>query len=355
MARHHVIRPWESTLVRRCRRAWDFGARERQDDEPVEPLRMFDLEEAILDALDVYYFPGMWEWQREIVRPLTVAGFEKSMRRQRAAYEQARDPSVEQVRDWETHLELGRGMLQRYFEWASDADRFTPIQVAAQFDVNVPDPANPESGLTTPDGRALQYRARINTVVIDDHELYWLIEHRVVTDPQWPPLERLLLDQQSLNRCWAWQLGFLARLEGTIHNELRAVPPGAGNAAEVALRALPGEGGIITQRSTEAFRRTHIPRTEREIEQHGTAFAYQMQDMIDPASRIYPNPSWQHCSDCAYRPPCLALNRGRDPQPVLDASYRQRVGDDFEPGRLGSVWGFVPAVHRVEDYRTPGE
>ncbi|MFN2495646.1 MAG: hypothetical protein ABR608_07045 [Pseudonocardiaceae bacterium] len=355
MAKHHVTRPWESGLFRRCRRAWDLGARERQDYEPIEPLRVFDFEEAIHDALDVYYFPGMWEWNREIVRPLTVAGFERSMRRQRAAYERARDLSAEQVRDWEAHLELGTGMLERYFEWTSEADRFTPIQVAAQFDVNVPDPANPESGLTTPGGRALQYRARINTVVIDDHELYWLVEHRVVTDPQWPPLDRLLLDEQSLSRCWAWQLGFLARLEGTIHNELRLTPPGAGKASEVALRALPGAGGIITQRSTESFRRTHIPRTELEIEQQGTAVAHQMQEMVDPALRIYPNPSWEHCSSCAYRPPCLAMTQGLDAQPILDSSYRKRVGEDFEPGRLGSVWGFVPEVHRVADYRAPGE
>jgi hypothetical protein len=46
---------------------------------------MFDFGEAMHDALDVYYFPGMWEWNRAIVRPLAVAGFEKAMRRQRAA------------------------------------------------------------------------------------------------------------------------------------------------------------------------------------------------------------------------------------------------------------------------------
>jgi hypothetical protein len=117
---------------------------------------------------------------------------------------------------------------------------------------------------------------------------------------------------------------------------------------------LPSEGGIITQRSTELFRRTHIPRTEQEIDQQGTVFARQMQDMLDPALRIYPNPSWEHCADCAYRAPCLAMTQGLDAQPVLDSGYRERVSEDFEPGRLGSVWGFVPEIHRVADYRSPG-
>ena len=144
MGLNYVVRPRESRLFRQCRRAWDFDARERQDLELTEPAQVFDFGEAIHDALDVYYFPGMWEWNREIVRPLAVAGFEKSMRRQRATYAAARDLSAEQVGDWEQHLELGADLLERYFEWALENDRFTPIQVATQFDVVVPDPADAE-------------------------------------------------------------------------------------------------------------------------------------------------------------------------------------------------------------------
>ncbi|MGH3874708.1 MAG: PD-(D/E)XK nuclease family protein [Pseudonocardiaceae bacterium] len=354
MSVKHVTRPWEHGLFRRCRRAWDLGTRERQDYEPIEPPQVFDLGEAIRDALDVYYFPGMWDWNRAIVRPLAVAGLEKSMRRQRTAYEQARALSAEQVRDWEQHLELGTGVLQRYFEWALETDRFTPIQVAAQFDVNVPDPANPGSGLVTPDQRAIQFRVKIDLAVIDDHELYWLVEHRIITGPDWPDLDQLRLDEQALTRSWAWQPGFLAKLEGTIHNELRATRPDPARTPEVAVRAMPGPGGIITQRSTESFRRTHIPRTELEIERRGIAIARELQEMTDPSLRIYPNPSWEHCSTCAYRSPCLAINQGLDEQPILHSSYRHRVAEDFEPGRLGSVWGFVPEIYRVAEHQPPG-
>jgi PD-(D/E)XK nuclease superfamily len=350
---NYVARPWESRLFRRCRRAWDLGARERQDYEPIEPAQVFDFGEAMHDALDVYYFPGMWDWNRAIVRPLAVAGFEKSMRRQRDVYTQTRDLSAEQVQDWEQHLELGRGVLERYFDWASDVDRFTPIQVASQFDIALPDPANPDSGLITPEGRPLQYRVRIDLVVIDDHELYWLVEHRITSDQHWLDLEALRLDEQALTRSWAWQLGFLAKLEGTIHNELRAAAPAAGNSA-VQVRAVPGAGGITTQRSTDSFRRTHIPRTELEIERYGIAVALEMQDMTDPSLRIYPNLSWEHCSGCAYRQPCLAMTQGIDERPILEAAYRKRAGGDFELGRLGSVWGFVPEIHRVAEHRAPG-
>ncbi len=355
MSVNYVTRPRESRLYRRCRRAWDLGARERQDYELIEPAQVFDFSEAIHDALDVYYFPGMWDWNRAIVRPLAVAGFEKSMHRQRATFAQARDLSAEQVRDWDQHLELGTGVLERYFEWALETDRFTPIQVRAQFDINVPDPTDPDSGLITPDRRAIQYRVKIDLAVIDDHELYWLVEHRIITDTAWPDLDQRRLDEQALTRSWAWQLSFLAKLEGTIHNELRATMPDPAQTPGVAIRAIPGPGGIITQRSTGAFRRTHIPRTELEIERRGVAVAHEMQEMTDPSLRIYPNPSWENCSTCAYRSPCLTINQGLDEQPILQTAYRQRVGEDFEPGRLGSVWGFVPEIHRVAEHQPPGQ
>jgi hypothetical protein len=35
-----------------------------------------------------------------------------------------------------------------------------------------------------------------------------------------------------------------------------------------------------------------------------------------------------------------------DPEPVLSGHYRARIRRDFEEGRLGSVWGYVP--HRPD-------
>jgi hypothetical protein len=355
---NYVARPWESRLFRQCRRAWDLGARERQNYEPIEPAQVFSFSEAIHDALDVYYFPGMWEWNREIVRPLAVAGFEKSMRRQRNAYTQTCELSTEQAEDWDRHLELGTGLLWRYFEWTRDLDRFTPIGVASQFDISLPDPADPDRGLIAHDGRPLQYRVQIDLAVIDDHDLYWLVEHRVVTGSQWPVLDELRLDEQALTRSWAWQLAFLAKLEGTIYNELRLTEPDADKPSTdkpvVKVRAVPGPGGITTQRSSESFRRTHLPRTETEIARRGVGVALEMQDMTDPSVRIYPNPSWESCSGCAYRSPCLAMTQGTDEDSILETSFRKRISEDFQPGRLGSVWGFVPEVYRVAEHRARG-
>jgi len=105
------------------------------------------------------------------------------------------------------------------------------------------------------------------------------------------------------------------------------------------------------QHRSEFFRRTQIPRSALELEQRGLAVALEMQDMTDSALRLYPSPSVDHCSGCAYRRPCVAMTQGLDEQPILAGSYRKRVGEDFETGRLGSVWGFVPETTRVAEHR----
>lgn len=352
MGTHHMIRPWESAMFRRCRRAWDLGARERQDYEPVEPTRVFDFGEAIRDALEVYYFPGMWDWNRDIVRPLAIKAFDRSMRRHREDYESHRELSGEQQRDWEEQLAQGSDMLARYFDWALEVDRFTPIQVAAQFDIVVPDPDDPGDGLTTSDGRGIWYRVRVDMVVMDEHELYWLAEHTIADAGAWRELDALLLDEQSLTRSWAWQLGFLGEVEGTIHTELSTAAPQQAQTTEVA--ALGGPNGFIVQHTSECFRRTEIPRGTAELDRRGLEIGLETRDMTDPALRLYPNPSWEHCSTCPYRAPCIAMTQGVDERPILEASFRKRPGSDFEPGRLGSVWGFVPDVYRVAEHRSPG-
>jgi hypothetical protein len=54
----------------RCRRQWDFQAGMRQNLEPQDRPTAPDLDRAIRDALAVYYFPGMWDWDRRVRLPL---------------------------------------------------------------------------------------------------------------------------------------------------------------------------------------------------------------------------------------------------------------------------------------------
>ncbi|MGH8974659.1 MAG: hypothetical protein ACRD0C_15845, partial [Acidimicrobiia bacterium] len=193
-----ILRPWERELFTGCRRAWDLGARERQNWEPATPSLVFDVAEAIRDALAVYYFPGMWSWTRAIVRPLATEGFAKSMARQRDAYEAAHGLTPDQERDYDECLAAGRDLLEAYYEWAPEQDeKLTPLSVEALFDVTVPDPDHPERGLLTPAGQGVDYRVRTDAAMVDNAGRIWIMDHRLVTGA-WPAADLLVLDEQLL-------------------------------------------------------------------------------------------------------------------------------------------------------------
>lgn len=58
--------------------------------------------------------------------------------------------------------------------------------------------------------------------------------------------------------------------------------------------------------------------------------------MTDPELVPYPTPGG-HCSECPYRPPCLTMQEGGDPETLLAADYRIRPEEQPEEGRLGAV------------------
>ncbi|MGH8994310.1 MAG: hypothetical protein ACRDYV_03665 [Acidimicrobiia bacterium] len=335
-----ILRPWERDLFTGCRRAWDLGARERQNWEPAAPSRPFSPGDALRDAMAVYYFPGMWSWSRAIVRPLATAGFVKAMVRQRDAYETAHGLSPEQERDYETTLAAGQALLEDYYDWAPEQDgQLTPLSVEALFDVPVIDPRQPDLGLLTPAGQGVDYRVRVDLAMVDNAGRNWVMDHRLVVGP-WREVDLLLLDEQLLNRTWAWEHHFLAHARGTIHNELRLEGPFEADPD-------PSTRKRIRQVATPRFRRSTIRRGRPEIDSVGERLAAQVMQMSQPDVVCYPNPSARRCPPCDYRAPCLALQQGQDPGDVLALDYRKRTTPDFEPGRLGSVWGFVP--HRIDE------
>jgi hypothetical protein len=355
--------PADRGAFKRCRRQWDFGARERQNYEPAEPPAVPDLERAVRDALAVYYFPGMWDWQRSVVLPLVLQGLARSMGGPAAGG---------------GDLAAAEALLRRYFEWAPGVDRFSPIQVECRFEVNLPDPAGGDRELVLPDGRPIRYQGRVDLLAGDEHDRYWVVAHRLAD--RFATADELLLDEELVAAGWALERFYPGmRIAGTIHNELRPAnvpvgldqpPPKA--APRIALRRRPSRrhqrgipqheasgggrslpyarrGAVRTGRPDPAvvagegegrFRRTRIPRDPGELDAAGARLAAEALDMVDPGLRLYPNPAPEHCGGCQFVGPCLALERGQDVAAVLEAGYRDRGPERVESGRLGAAtWG----------------
>ena len=353
--------PADRGAFKRCRRQWDFGARERQGFEPARPAPALDLDLAVRDALAVYYFPGMWDWQRSVVLPLVLQGLARSLGRQPAA--------------GADDLAAGEALLRRYFEWAPRVDRFSPIQVEGGFEVNLPDPAGGDRELVLADGRPIRYQGRADLLAGDEHDRYWVVSHRLVD--RFGTDDDLLLDEELVAACWAVERFYPGmRVAGTMHNELLAPaapavggrrPAAHGSAgrrrsastsgASPSMSPAAGAGrcpmpaavppGAVRPtrrpwpaRATGSSGRTRILRDRAELEAMGARLAAEALEMVDPGLRLYPSPAPEHCGSCQFVAPCLAMERGDDVRAVLEAGYRDRGPERVEPGRLGAAtWG----------------
>jgi hypothetical protein len=357
----YLITPEDRACFRRCRRQWDFAARSRRNLEPRSATPGSDLERALVEALAVYYFPGMWDWDRRVVLPLVRQGFERALSRGSAP-----------DRGWEEGLALGLGLLEEYFEWAPGVDRFSPVLIEAEYEVTVEDPGCPGQGLVTPGGDAVRYRGKIDLLAVDRHDEYWIFRHRLV-EGDWAPVEALLADDGLLTACWAWEQFYPGMaVAGTVDNEIRLSGPDPEGARARRLgvgfsRGLPGgrrgpvrqhepsgggrsipqhqrvatrvrrpsPGPRIEREEAGRFRRTWIRRTRQEVAGAGRQLGTEAADMIRPDLVPYPSPSEAVCPFCSYLPLCAVVSAGQDPEPLLRTSYRVRPPDRLQEGRLG--------------------
>lgn len=273
----------ERTAFKRCRRAWDLGARVRRGLEPAlatggaGPL---PTDHPAREALAVHYFPGMWAWDRAIVRPLVL----------RAAGEAA-------------------AFVERYVDWAERVDDFEPLRVEFDYDARVPDPSG-DGDLAAPDGRAVHYTGRAHALVIDADRARWLLVHRF---GPWSSPKVLQLDEEAVTAAWAWEHTFLdTRIQGVLYNELTL---------------------------DARFRRTRVRLSRDAIARAGEQLAREAAEMLDPDLAVYPTPATD-CESCAFVAPCIEMQTGGDAENLLTRHFRARPPEKLEEGRLGgSTWG----------------
>jgi hypothetical protein len=330
----------DRTAFKRCRREWDLSSRNRRNLEPILRPGPIDLTQALRDALAVYYFPGMWEWDRSIVAPLVHQALNRSVRAQAEADD---DQALQET------LDRGHALLDAYAAWAPTVDHFTPVRVDTDFEVNIPDPATPGAYLLTPTGDEIRYCDRVDLLTIDSDDAYWVVQHRLITG-SWADHDTLQLDERTIAWSWAWPQFYLGmQITGTVYNEIRAdagelgakAPQPAGR-PQVRHRRMYARSGTVSgerldAEGTDLFRRTRIRRGQAELAAAGADLAAEASTATSTDLEIYPSPAPGVCARCAYRPPCLILNQGGEVSAELSRSYRHRAPEPIQEGRLGGV------------------
>jgi hypothetical protein len=329
---------------KRCRRQWDFAS--RRGLEPIAGMESV-LPAVLKDALAVYYYPGTWDWQPELRQSLVHKAASRTLQEAGAA----------------DALSTATAILDAYDAWASTVDDFAPVKIGHDVGGLVPDPRDPERGLTTPDGAAVTYTCRIDLLAVDAADEYWVVRHLILDD--WQELDALIGDEAAVAACWAWEQEYLGmEISGTIHNQVRITGPldrpVADGTARIRVhqseasgggRAIPqhrrlsartsrsDESGHIEQSTAGFVRRTRIRRSRAEIGAVGAQIGAEAVEMCgEPA--IYPTFA-AHCLACEFLAPCRAIVEGTDPEPLLAAKFRPRPADDQRKPRLGqATWGF---------------
>ncbi|MGA8547416.1 MAG: hypothetical protein WB785_19460 [Mycobacterium sp.] len=334
---------------KRCRRQWDFASPHRRGLAPVGAVDPA-LTASIKDALAVYYYPGTWDWPHELKQSLV----HKAVKR---ALDDAGQPDS---------LKTATTLLDSYDAWASTIDDFAPVKIDHDVEPLVPDPRDPERGLTIPDGSPVIYTCRIDLLAVDAADEYWVVRHQIVDD--WQDLDALIRDEVAVAGCWAWEQEYLGmEISGTIHNEVRISGPldlpaadrAATGASYRVRQSEPSGGGRsipqhrrmsartartddtnrVEQCTAGLVRRTRIRRTRAEIGLVAMLVGAEAIDMTsNPA--IYPTFA-QHCRACEFSSPCLALVEGTDAETILAQRFRRQPTDEPRKPRLGqSTWGF---------------
>ncbi|MEO5884792.1 MAG: hypothetical protein ABIQ58_04670 [Candidatus Limnocylindrales bacterium] len=363
-----VLRSREIENFRSCRRQWDLGAIERRGLVPVIRANVFNLEAAVRMGLAVYYFPALDDWNRQIVRPLALKGFNRAMSEQASAYEKTRTLTPELARDWQRHRRLGEALLARYFDWADAADDSDSLFSDELIWTPVPDPDDPVRDLGLDGGRPIRFVTRIDQLVSDPNDEHWIVEHRVAFD-DFAPDAALIDDDEQQRAIWAIETAYPQLLvSGTIYNELlvhaddpdrfaepsldaadvretrdmsrvrhpsgaAARQPVSPDPEEIAARSVAVDR--VDQRAgTDDVRRSVVRRSRAAIEAAGQRVARDIRQMIDPGVDIAPNPSAERCPPCPFLLPCTTMQAGGDPDLVLLTEFRRRGEEELDDAGL---------------------
>jgi hypothetical protein len=346
-----TLRSTELETFRRCPRAWDLGSRNRQNYVPIVPCDVFDFDRAIRDALAVFYFPAMDDWDRKIVRPLALHAFRRKIQEHRASYEVLHPLDAAEIALWTRYSALGERFLEHYFAWCATVDDFESVLCDHELRAPVPDPAIAGRDLVAPDGRALRYVSRLDQLIAEGDEL-WIVHHRLADG--WANVQELLDDWLGVSQAWAAEICHSQlRIAGNVYNELRVdeAPPDdpatipdeldrrnmtgarhvnrrrdylSPNTVPCLQARAPSSDEIVRLDGNDRFRRTYVSRARSSIEQIGEAIARDTVATTASDAPTVPRHSPDNCLRCPYGEPCDAMDAGLDVAPVLAARYRKR-------------------------------
>lgn len=379
----HEIHTSERRSFRACRRRWDWLFRENR--YPKVTAKPLEFGVAFHAAMEVYYAPETWDWDREVVSSQAIMKFVEECEKQKAiAIEENGHLYLdgEQEEDYAERVELGRGMLTYYFTHVApfEDQNWTPSKVEIKFMVAIPHPETGETLWCKCDscwnryvayarkvyeetgrddhaprhlwnGLPVVYAGRLDMLAVDGDGGYWIFDWKTTRSIA-ENYEFLYLDDQIGSYVWALdQIGIPVR--GFVYHEQRKgypQPPAKNKVRrlgcifsknknqdtnyEMYLKTIMAEDreayeeglyddmlDFLKAEGITYFARHQIHKSPTELVNIGRNIGMEALDMINPDLLVYPSPGRFGCNFCAFREPCISKNDGSDYQYTLDTMF----------------------------------
>ena len=209
-------------------------------------------------------------------------------------------------------------------------------------------------------GLPVTYGGRIDCLVEDEYGRLWLVDWKTAArlsgqEEGDSPDEYILLDDQITSYCWAlWTLGI--PIAGFIHHEIKKAFPiepepnktqrkgcwysvnkqqntdyhlyletiSEGDPGGLASGAYDEFLAWLKEEGPRYYSRKQVTRSEDELRNAGHNIYLEALDITDPNLRVYPSPGRFACTFCAFRQPCIGMNRNEDVEYMFLSNFEKR-------------------------------
>lgn len=364
-------------MYRRCKRKAYLASRLWLGLQPVKPNSTLWLGSGVHKGIEMFY--GYRQDPVQVFNEWAAEGLERIRQTEGLLHEEKAK--------YDEMMELGRGMLEHYKQFAQQYDDFNVYvfpdgrpAVEILFEVPILDPQGnhlhayfdqPVEGMDEEqlsdleaDGIAavpVYYRGRIDLIVEDIYGDLWIFDHKTCkTFGDWSKLQ---LDTQVGSYIWALKKlvpDLNKHVRGVIYNGLKKAVPkppeplvrggfsknkNQSTTYEVYLATLLEHGEDpakyqdilehlkeqteITENSitNKFFKRQKVKRSPAEIENIGLTIYYEAIDMIQ-TQFFYHNPTRDCSWDCDFYDVCVGMNNNEDVDWMLETLYERRAEED---------------------------